>query len=107
MPSHSNVFQILLVFQEFTKKKPALILAELVLKCIEDTKPFPWPIKSLDLREKQYLKLRSLSPKQSHHGVIEKVNRLADSFRQNIVHTGSKEKAPDHDICKIRTVCFV
>ena len=44
-------------------KKAALIPGELVLKCIEDATLFPWPIKSLDLREKQYLKLRSLSPK--------------------------------------------
>ena len=44
-------------------KKAALILGELVLKCIEDTTPFPWPIKSVDLREKQYLKLQSLSLK--------------------------------------------
>ena len=44
-------------------KKAALILGELLLKCIEDATPFPWPIKSLDLREKQYLKLRSLSLK--------------------------------------------
>ena len=41
-------------------KKAALILGELVLKCMEDTTLFPWPIKSLDLKEKQYLKLRSL-----------------------------------------------
>ena len=38
---------------------------------------------------------------------MEAVNRLADSFRQDIVHTGSKEKSPDHGICKIWTVCFV
>ena len=38
-------------------KKAALILGELVLICIEDATPFPWPINSLDLREKQYLKL--------------------------------------------------
>ena len=63
MPSHSNVFQVLLVFQEFAVKKAALIPEELGLKCIEDATPFPWPIKSLDLREKQYLKLRSLSLK--------------------------------------------
>ena len=44
-------------------KKAALIPGELVLKCIEDGTPFPWPIKSLDSREKQYLKLRSLSLK--------------------------------------------
>ena len=44
-------------------KKAALILGELVLRYIEDATPFPWPIKSLDLTEKQYLKLRSLSPK--------------------------------------------
>ena len=37
-------------------KKAALILGELVLKWIEVATPFPWPIKSLDLREKQYLK---------------------------------------------------
>ena len=30
---------------------------------IEDATPFPWPNKSLDLREKRYLKLRSLSLK--------------------------------------------
>ena len=30
---------------------------------IEDATPFPWPIKCLDLREKQYLTLRSLSLK--------------------------------------------
>ena len=63
MPAHSNVFQVLLVFQEFTMKKTALIPGELVLRCTEDATPFPWPIKSLDLREKQYLKLRSLSLK--------------------------------------------
>ena len=34
-------------------KNAALILGELVLKCIEDAVPFPWPITSLDLREKQ------------------------------------------------------
>ena len=73
-------------------KKAALILGELVLKCIEDATPFPWPIKSLDLREKQYLKLRSLSPKYGHHGVIETVNRLTDSFRYDIVNISSKEK---------------
>ena len=28
-------------------KNAALILEELVLKCIEDATPFPWPIKSL------------------------------------------------------------
>ena len=39
------------------------MLGELVLKCIQDATPFPWPIKSLDLREKLYLKLRSLSLK--------------------------------------------
>ena len=32
-------------------KKAALILGELVLKCIEDATPSPWPIKSLDLRK--------------------------------------------------------
>ena len=63
MPSHSNDFQVLLVFQEFTMKKAALIPEELVLNCTEDVALFPWPIKSLDLREKQYLKLRSLSLK--------------------------------------------
>ena len=63
MPSHSHVFQVLLVLQEFTVKKAALILGELVLICIEDATPFPWPINSLDLREKQYLKLQSLSLK--------------------------------------------
>ena len=31
-------------------KKATLILGELVLKCKEDATPFPWPIKSLDLR---------------------------------------------------------
>ena len=44
-------------------KRAALIPGKLVLRCIEDTTPFPWPIKSLDLREKQYLKLLSLSLK--------------------------------------------
>ena len=44
-------------------KKAALILGELVLKCKEDTTPLPWPIKSLDSREKQYLNLRLLSLK--------------------------------------------
>ena len=44
-------------------EKAALILGELVLICIGDATPFPWPIKCLDLREKQYLKLRSLSLK--------------------------------------------
>ena len=34
-----------------------------MLKCIEDATRFPWPVKSLDLREKQYLTLRSLSLK--------------------------------------------
>ena len=30
-------------------KRAPLILRELVLKCIEDATPFPWPIKSKDL----------------------------------------------------------
>ena len=34
-------------------KNTALILEEVVLKCIEDATPFPWPIKSLDSMEKQ------------------------------------------------------
>ena len=44
-------------------KKAALMPGELVLKCIQDAAPFLWPVKSLALREKQYLKLRSLSLK--------------------------------------------
>ena len=48
-------------------KKAALIPGELVLKCIEDAIPFAWLIKSLDPREKQYLKLRSLYVKCLFH----------------------------------------
>ena len=44
-------------------KKAALIPGELVLQRTEDATPFTWPIKSLDLREKQYLKLQLLSLK--------------------------------------------
>ena len=63
MPSHPNVFQVRPGFSGAHNKKAALIQGELVLKCIEDATPFPWPIKSVDLREKQYVKLRSLSLK--------------------------------------------
>ena len=31
-------------------KNAALILEELVLKCIEEATPFPWPVKSLDFK---------------------------------------------------------
>ena len=95
MPSHSNVFQVLLVFHEESCINSRRIG---ILKCIEDATPFPWPIKSLDLREKQYLKLRSLSLKD--YCLLNKATMvsskqlidLADSFGQVIVHTGSEEK---------------
>ena len=39
-----------------------------------------------------------MSPKDSHHGVSERVDRLADSFSQDIVHTVSRRKflTPKH-----------
>ena len=54
-----NVFWILPGFQELTAKKAALILGELVLKCIEEAIPLPWAstIESLVSKEKQNLKL--------------------------------------------------
>ena len=42
MPSHSNVFQVLLVFHEESCINSRRIG---ILKCIEDATPFPWPIK--------------------------------------------------------------
>ena len=56
-------------------EKAAFILGELVLKCIEDATPFPWPNKSLNLREKQYLKLRSLSLKD--YCLLNKATRMS------------------------------
>ena len=44
-------------------KKAALFPGKLVLRCIEDAIPFPWPIKSLDSREKQCLRQLSLTLK--------------------------------------------
>ena len=70
----------------FYVKFMQLEIGLLVLKSIEDATPFPWPIKSLDLREKQYLKLQSLSLKDycrlnkatmvSSKKLIDKLTRL-------------------------------
>ena len=78
-------------------KKAALILDR---KC----NAISWPIKSLDLRKKQYLKLRSLSSKDYcilNKATMVSSKQLIDSFRQDIVHTGSKEKLPTMIFAKL------
>ena len=54
---HTQCFPDTPSFPETHREKAALILGELVLKCIEETIPLPWTltIESLVLREKQYL----------------------------------------------------
>ena len=61
MPTHTKCFPGTPGFSGVHSEKAALIPGKMVLKCIEEGRPFPWPIKSLDLREKQHLKTRSLS----------------------------------------------
>ena len=86
--------------QQFTIKRAALYLQESVLKFLEDVDPLPWPptVESLASRERQYPELLELlfkellSPKGSHHLTAERVDRLIDSFSQDIMHAVSKGK---------------
>ena len=93
-------------FQEFTVKRAALILRELTLKFVDETLPLPWPptVESFESREASSPKLLEvffkelLSSKESHHNSSERVNRLAGSLSQDVVHAVSKGKflTPKH-----------
>ncbi len=90
--------------QRLTIKRAASILRESVLNHVEEAVPLPWPqtVESLALRDKQYpehLDLffkKLLSDKDTHHS--ERVDRLTDSFCQDIVYAVSKGQflAPKH-----------
>ena len=72
--------------QQFTVKRAASLVRELVVKFIEESDPLPWPptVESLAKRDLQYPELlrlffkELLSPKESHHVTSERVNRLTD-----------------------------
>ena len=80
--------------QQFTVKRAASLVRESVVKFIEESDPLPWPptVESLAKRDLQYPELLRLffkgllSPKESHHVTSERVNRLTDSFSQDVVH---------------------
>ena len=92
--------------QQFTVKRAASLVRESVVKFIEESDPLPWPptVESLAKRDLQYPELlrlflkELLSPKESHHVTSERVNRLTDSFSQDVVHAVSKGKflTPKH-----------
>ena len=73
-------------------KRAAPLVRKSVVKFIEASDPLPWPptVESLAKRDLQYLDFYDfkelLSPKESHHVTSERVNRLTDSFSQDVVH---------------------
>ena len=86
--------------QQFAIKRAASFLQESVLKFVEEAEPLSWPptVESLASRERQYPELLQLfykellSSKGSHHATAERVDRLTDSFCQDIIHAVSKGK---------------
>ena len=81
-------------------KKSAFALRDVALKFIDDVADNPWPptVESLNERASkipELLKLfyiHLLSKPEQHHDVSERVNRLADSFSQDVVSAISKGK---------------
>ena len=92
--------------QQFTIKRAASLVRESVIQFVEESDPLPWPptVESLAKREKQYPELLQLffkellSPKESHHVTSERVNRLTNSFSQDVIRSVSKGKflTPKH-----------
>ncbi len=87
-------------FKEFTVQKAALILRDSVLEAIENVPNLPWPptvdsLGSIDRKCPDILGLffkTLLSQKDSHNVIGERVERLVDSFSQDIMHAVSKGK---------------
>lgn len=92
--------------QQSALKRAASFLQESVLSFLEEADPLPWPptVESLVSRERQYPELLQLffkellSFKGSHHVTAERVDRLTDSFCQDVIHAVSKGKflTPKH-----------
>ena len=92
--------------QQYALKRAASFLQESVLSFLEEADPLPWPptVESLVSRERQYPELLQLffkellSFKGSHHVTAERVDRLTDSFCQDVIHAVSKGKflTPKH-----------
>lgn len=86
------------VFKEFTVEKASRLLREGILDTIERAPGVPWPptADSLSSIERQYPDiLRSffktlLSPTGGHNVISERVERLVDSFSQDLMHAVSK-----------------
>ena len=86
--------------QQSALKRAASFLQESVLSFLEEADPLPWPptVESLVSRERQYPELLQLffkellSFKGSHHVTAERVDRLTDSFCQDVIHAVSKGK---------------
>ena len=82
-------------FQELSVKRAAFILRELILIFVDDTLLLSWPptVESFGSREASpspkllevFFKALS-SSKESHHNLSERVNLLAGSLGQNVVH---------------------
>ena len=89
-----------LFFRKATVTKSANILREIVLKHLEEAKSLPWPptVENLNSIDSQYPELLNefmkmlLSSKDSNHSCSVRVNRIADSFCQDIVYAISKGK---------------
>ncbi|CAB3984611.1 Hypothetical predicted protein [Paramuricea clavata] len=92
--------------QQSALKREASFLQESILNFLEEADPLPWPptVESLVSRERQYPELLQLffkellSFKGSHHVTAERVDRLTDSFCQDVIHAVSKGKflTPKH-----------
>eukprot|EP00112_Aurelia_sp_Birch-Aquarium-sp1_P017646 Seg411.7 transcript_id=Seg411.7/GoldUCD/mRNA.D3Y31 product="hypothetical protein" protein_id=Seg411.7/GoldUCD/D3Y31 len=93
-------------FKEFTVQRAALILRASILEATENVSNVPWPptvesLGSIDRRCPSILGLffkTLLSQKDSHNMIGEKVERLVDSFSQDVMHAVSKGKflTPKH-----------
>ena len=82
-----------------------MILQESVQNHLEKVAPLPWPptVKSLATRDRNYPKLlesffKELLSHKTSHRTSERVDRLTDSFCQDVVHAVSKGKflTPKH-----------
>ena len=91
--------------EQFTIKRAALILQESVQNFLEKVAPLPWPptVESLAARDRNYPELlesffKELLSHKTSYRTSERVDRLTDSFCQDVVHAVSKGKflTPKH-----------
>ena len=91
--------------EQFTIKQAALILQESVQNYLEKAAPLQWPptVESLATRDRNYPELlesffKELLSQKTSHCTCDRVDRLTDSFCQDVVHAVSKGKflTPKH-----------